>query len=223
MILRLAWYHKDVTKIQKDSENMRLLLVEDERQLAEALTQLLIKNKYSVDAVYDGEAGLDYAFTGIYDVIILDIMLPKLNGLELLQQLRAEGISTPIILLTAKGNVKDKVTGLDCGADDYLAKPFATEELLARIRALTRRKGEIITDDTLSFADFHLNLSSYEMQGKNSSVRLTSKEFEVLRYFMYRPQRVVTKDDLIEKVWGFDSDPRLVHFPIIQLEPAVLL
>jgi DNA-binding response OmpR family regulator len=138
---------------------MRLLLVEDERQLSEALTELLIKNKYCIDAVYDGETGLDYALTGRYDVIVLDIMLPKLNGLDMLQQLRANGISTPTILLTAKGDVKDRVTGLDCGADDYLAKPFAAEELLARIRALCRRKGEMIIDDTLNFADFHLNLS----------------------------------------------------------------
>lgn len=185
---------------------MRLLLVEDERQLAEALTELLIKNKYCIDAVYDGEAGLDYALTGMYDVIVLDIMLPKLNGLELLRQLRAGGISTPTILLTAKGDVKDKVAGLDCGADDYLAKPFAAEELLARIRALSRRKGEMIIDDTLSFADFRLNLSSYELEGKSSSVRLTLKEYEILRHFMYKPNRVVTKDELIEKVWGFDSE-----------------
>ncbi len=185
---------------------MRLLLVEDEKQLAEALTELLMKNKHTVDAVYDGEAGLDYALTGIYDVIILDIMLPRLNGLELLQQLRSSGISTPTILLTAKGELQDKVTGLDAGADDYLVKPFAAPELLARIRALSRRKGEMIVDDTLSFADFHLNLSSYELEGKHGNVRLTLKEFEVLRYFMYRPHRAVTKDEVIEKVWGFDSE-----------------
>ncbi len=185
---------------------MRLLLVEDEKQLAEALTELLMKNKHTVDAVYDGEAGLDYALTGIYDVIILDIMLPRLNGLELLQQLRSRGISTPTILLTAKGELQDKVTGLDAGADDYLVKPFAALELLARIRALSRRKGEMIVDDTLSFADFYLNLSSYELEGKHGNVRLTLKEFEILRYFMYRPHRAVTKDELIEKVWGFDSE-----------------
>ena len=185
---------------------MRLLLVEDEKQLAEALTELLMKNKHTVDAVYDGEAGLDYALTGIYDVIILDIMLPRLNGLELLQQLRSRGISTPTILLTAKGELQDKVTGLDAGADDYLVKPLAALELLARIRALSRRKGEMIVDDTLSFADFYLNLSSYELEGKHGNVRLTLKEFEILRYFMYRPHRAVTKDELIEKVWGFDSE-----------------
>ncbi|MGS0763659.1 response regulator transcription factor [Syntrophomonas curvata] len=185
---------------------MRLLLVEDERQLAEALTELLIKNKYTVDAVYDGETGLDYALTGIYDVILLDIMLPRLNGLKLLRQLRSSGISTPTILLTAKGELEDKVTGLDDGADDYLVKPFAAPELLARIRALARRKGEMIVDDTLNFADFRLNLSSYELEGPSDSVRLTLKEFEILRYFLYRPHRAVSKDELIEKVWGFDSE-----------------
>lgn len=185
---------------------MRLLLVEDERQLAEALTELLIKNKYTVDAVYDGETGLDYALTGIYDVILLDIMLPRLNGLKLLRQLRSSGISTPTILLTAKGELEDKVTGLDDGADDYLVKPFAAPELLARIRALARRKGEMIVDDTLNFADFRLNLSSYELEGPSGSVRLTLKEFEILRYFLYRPHRAVSKDELIEKVWGFDSE-----------------
>lgn len=185
---------------------MRLLLGEDEKQLAEALTELLIKNKHTVDAVYDGEAGLDYALTGIYDVIILDIMLPRLSGLEMLKHLRSNGISTPTILLTAKGELQDKVTGLDAGADDYLVKPFAAPELLARIRALSRRKGELIVDDSLSFADFHLNLSSYELEGKHGNVRLTLKEFEILRYFMYRPHRAVTKDELIEKVWGFDSE-----------------
>jgi DNA-binding response OmpR family regulator len=165
-----------------------------------------MKNKYTVDTVYDGETGLDYALTGIYDVILLDIMLPRLSGLKLLQQMRSAGISTPTILLTAKGELEDKVTGLDSGADDYLVKPFAAPELLARIRALCRRKGEMIVDDTLSFADFQLNLSSYELEGQNSSVRLTLKEFEILRYFMYRPYHAVTKDELIEKVWGFDSE-----------------
>ncbi|WP_061213492.1 response regulator transcription factor [Syntrophomonas wolfei] len=185
---------------------MRLLLVEDERQLAEALSELLIKNRYAVDVVCDGEAGLDYALTGIYDLVILDIMLPRMNGLEILRQLRLNGISSPVMLLTAKGELEDKVSGLDSGADDYLVKPFAAEELLARIRALSRRKGEMIVDDTLDIADFTLNLSTYELEGKNSSVRLTRKEFDIMRYFVYRPNRVLSKDELIEKVWGFDSE-----------------
>lgn len=185
---------------------MKLLLVEDEKQLSEALTELLVKHKYAVEAVADGEAGLDYALTDIYDVIILDIMLPKLDGLEVLKRMRAEKISTPVILLTARGQVSDKVTGLDAGADDYLAKPFAPEELLARLRALGRRKGEVMNDDVLSFADFSLNLSSLELEGRHDKLRLGLKEFEILKYFMLRPNRKVSKDELITKIWGYEAE-----------------
>ncbi|WP_122640096.1 response regulator transcription factor [Romboutsia sp. Marseille-P6047] len=185
---------------------MKLLLVEDEVQLSEALSQILIKNKYSVDAVYDGEDGLNYGLTDIYDIIILDIMLPKLNGLQILKILRKKGISTPIILLTAKDSIDDKVTGLDLGADDYLSKPFSTEELLARLRALTRRRGEIINDNILEFGDIRLNLSTYDLESGENSITLTLKEFEILNYFMQRPKSIVSKDDLITKLWGFDSE-----------------
>lgn len=185
---------------------MKLLLVEDEIQLSEALTQILMKNKYSVDAVHDGDDGLNYGLTGLYDVIILDIMLPKLNGLQILKILRKKGISTPIILLTAKDSIEDKVTGLDLGADDYLPKPFSPEELLARLRALTRRKGEIINDNILEFGDIKLNLLNYDLECNNNSITLTLKEFEILNYFMQRPKIIVSKDDLITKLWGFDSD-----------------
>lgn len=185
---------------------MKLLLVEDEIQLAEALKEILGKNKYIVDSVYDGEAGLDYGLTGIYDLIILDIMLPKVNGLEILKELRANNVSTPILLLTAKGEIQDKVKGLDYGADDYLVKPFSHEELLARLRALSRRKSEVINDNVLHYSDFSLNMCTYELECHSDSVRLTSKEFEILKYFMERPILIVTKDDLITKVWGYDSD-----------------
>ena len=185
---------------------MKLLLVEDVVQLSEALSQILIKNNYSVDAVYDGDDGLNYGLTDIYDVIILDIMLPKLNGLQVLRMLRKKGISTPIILLTAKDSVEDKVTGLDLGADDYLPKPFSSEELLARLRALTRRKGEVINDNILDFGDIRLNLSTYDLECKNNSITLTLKEFDILHYFMQRPKSIVSKDDLITKLWGFDSE-----------------
>ncbi|MBM7870460.1 DNA-binding response OmpR family regulator [Clostridium pascui] len=185
---------------------MKLLLVEDEKQLSEALTQILKKDKYLVDAVFNGEDGLDYALTDIYDVIILDIMIPKLNGLEVLKKIREENIYTPVILLTAKGQVADKVRGLDLGADDYLPKPFEPEELLARLRALCRRKGEIINDDVLSFLDFSLNLSTYILESKSGNVRLALKEIEILKYFLLRPQRVVNKEELITKVWGFESE-----------------
>ena len=185
---------------------MRLLLVEDEKQLSEALQQILIKNKYTVDAVYNGDEGLDYALTGVYDVIILDIMLPKLNGIEILKMIRKRKISTPVILLTAKGSVEDRILGLDSGADDYLPKPFSPDELLARLRALTRRNGDFINENILEFSDIKLNLSTYDMEVNDNSITLTQKEFEILKYFMQRPKLVVSKDDLITKLWGFDSD-----------------
>ncbi|MGL5315824.1 MAG: response regulator transcription factor [Peptostreptococcaceae bacterium] len=185
---------------------MRLLLVEDEKQLSEALTQILIKNKYSVDAVFSGDDGLDYGLTDVYDAIILDIMLPKMNGLDILKNLRKEGISTPIILLTAKGSVEDRILGLDYGADDYLPKPFSPEELLARLRAVTRRKGPVVNNNILEFGDIKLNVSTYNLEVNGTSLTLTSKEFDILKYFMERPTSIVTKDDLITKLWGFDSD-----------------
>ena len=185
---------------------MKLLLVEDEKQLSEALQQILIKNKYSVDAVYSGDEGLDYALTGVYDVIILDLMLPKLNGIEILKMVRKRKISTPVILLTAKGSVEDRILGLDSGADDYLPKPFSPDELLARLRALTRRNGDFINENILEFSDIKLNLSTYDMEINDNSITLTQKEFEILKYFMQRPKLVVSKDDLITKLWGFDSD-----------------
>lgn len=185
---------------------MKLLLVEDERELSEALFQILTNNKYSVDAVYDGEDGLDYALTGVYDVIVLDIMLLKLNGLSLLKQLRKSGISTPVIMLTAKSQIEDRVLGLDLGADDYLTKPFATEELLARLRSITRRKGNVVNDNILTYGDISLNLDTYDLDVNNENIRLTLKEFEIIKYFMERPKCVVSKDDLITKLWGFDSE-----------------
>ncbi|MDU2682992.1 MAG: response regulator transcription factor [Clostridium sp.] len=185
---------------------MKLLLVEDERELSEALFQILTNNKYSVDAVYDGEDGLDYALTGVYDVIVLDIMIPKLNGLSLLKQLRKSGISTPVIMLTAKSQIEDRVRGLDLGADDYLTKPFATEELLARLRSITRRKGNVVNDNILTYGDISLNLDTYDLDVNNENIRLTLKEFEIIKYFMERPKCVVSKDDLITKLWGFDSE-----------------
>ena len=184
---------------------MKLLLVEDERELSEALFQILTNNKYSVDAVYDGEDGLDYALTGVYDVIVLDIMLPKLNGLSLLKQLRKSGISTPVIMLTAKSQIEDRVLGLDLGADDYLTKPFATEELLARLRSITRRKGNVVNDNILTYGDISLNLDTYDLDVNNENIRLTLKEFEIIKYFMERHKCVVS-NDLITKLWGFDSE-----------------
>lgn len=185
---------------------MRLLLIEDEKELSEALVEILTQNKYVVDAVYDGEDGLNYALTDIYDVIVLDIMLPKLNGLSVLKELRKKEITTPIIMLTAKSQIEDRVQGLDLGADDYLTKPFAADELLARLRSITRRKGNVINDSYLSYGDVRLDLNTYDLEVKGESIRLTLKEFEIIRYFMERPKVVVSKDDLITKLWGFDAE-----------------
>ena len=185
---------------------MNLLLVEDEIQLSDALSQILIKNNYNVDAVFDGEDGLNYGLTDIYDVIVLDIMLPKLNGINVLKNLRQNKISTPIILLTAKNSIEDKIIGLDSGADDYLPKPFSPEELLARLRAITRRNGNFINENILEYQDIILNLPSYEISCKDNSIILTSKEFDIIKYFIQRPKIIVNKDDLISKIWGFDSD-----------------
>jgi DNA-binding response OmpR family regulator len=185
---------------------MKVLLVEDERALSDALSALMTKNKYSVETAYNGIEGLDAALTGRFDVILLDIMLPRLGGLEVLKSLRAEGIFTPVLLLTAKGEISDKVYGLDCGADDYLPKPFASEELFARIRALTRRKGETMPDSGLTYGDLSLNLGALTLSGPSGIVQLTLKEFEILRMLMERPQFVIPKDDLIISVWGYDAE-----------------
>lgn len=183
---------------------MRILIVEDEIRLAQALTEILIKNKYTTDAVHDGISGLDYALSNIYDVIILDIMLPKLNGIEVLKRIRQEKLSTPVLLLTAKDEIEDKVTGLDSGADDYLTKPFSTEELLARIRAMSRRRGEV-TDKILSFGNTHLNLRTSELYTDIHTIKLPLKEFQIIELLFVNGDNIVTKEHIIEKIWGFES------------------
>lgn len=193
---------------------MRILVVEDEVHLSEALVQILTKNKYTADPVYDGVSGLDNALTGIYDVIILDIMLPQMNGLEVLKHIRQQKLTTPVILLTAKDEVSDKVKGLDHGADDYLTKPFSTDELLARIRALGRRRGELICDDTLSFEDLTLNLSTYELSCGAKAIHLGLKEFRILEFLIAHGQHVVSKEELLEKIWGFDSAAEYNHVEV---------
>lgn len=185
---------------------MRILIIEDETRLAEALVHILNKNRYSAEAKHDGESGYDEALTGSYDAIILDIMLPKMNGFDVLRGLRREKISTPIILLTAKDEIKDKVSGLDLGADDYLTKPFSTDELLARLRAVIRRKNEAVCDDLLSFSDLGLNLSTYELSCGDKAVKLGLKEFDTMKLLMNYGIRVLSKEILIEKVWGYDSE-----------------
>ncbi|AIQ77098.1 MULTISPECIES: response regulator transcription factor [Paenibacillus] len=185
---------------------MRILIVEDELHLAEALTQILKKHNYSVDAVHDGRSGLDYALSGIYDLLLLDIMLPEMDGVSVLKMLRKKGIPTPVILLTAKGEITDMVTGLDYGADDYIAKPFSSEILLARIRAVLRRKGEVIPDDALKFGDIELNTSNLKLTVGGKEIKLNLKECELLELLILRKQAVTSKEQIIEKLWGFDSD-----------------
>ena len=192
---------------------MRILVVEDEVNLAEAIGQILKTQNYSVDIVYDGEAGLDYALAGIYDVVILDIMLPKRNGISLLQELRKQGCGTHVIVLSAKGELGDKVLGLDSGADDYLAKPFQTEELLARIRALGRRKGETSVAG-LSYGDLQLDMSNLVLFSNNGDITLTLKEAELLEYLMRNGSVVSQKERIIEKIWGFDSEAEANHVEV---------
>lgn len=184
---------------------MRVLIVEDEIRLADALAQILKENKIMVDVVYDGKDGYEYALTNIYDVIILDLMLPLMNGFEVSKKLRDEKIQTPILILTAKYSTTDKVTGLDCGADDYMTKPFESDELLARLRALTRRHGEIQLNEA-TFGDLSLNLSTGDLHCKGKSTHLNFKESEILKILMANTGGAITKDNLIVKVWGYDSD-----------------
>ena len=185
---------------------MRILIVEDEKHLAEAVAQILKRQNYTVDVVHNGEDGLDYGLSGIYDLIVLDIMLPKMNGIDILKNLRKEGIITPVILLTAKGDISDRVIGLDSGADDYLPKPFATEELLARIRALSRRKSDIQMEDNLSFGDVKLNPSTLMLSREEQQIKLTLRESELMEYLMIRKGLITSKELIIEKLWGYDSE-----------------
>lgn len=184
---------------------MQILIVEDEKRLAEALKQILTEQKYMADVVYDGIDGFDYGVSGIYDVIILDIMLPGKDGYQVAYELRKNKIDTPILMLTAKDTIPDKVSGLNSGADDYMTKPFAPEELLARIKALTRRRGEVMLDEQ-SFGDFDFNASTNTLSKDNKSVRLNFKESEILMLLLANPDVIISKDDIITKVWGYDSD-----------------
>lgn len=187
---------------------MRLLLAEDERALSKVLVAILKHNNYSVDAVYDGEEALDYLESGIYDALILDVMMPKIDGFEVLKRLRKNGNSLPVLMLTAKSDIDDKVTGLDLGADDYLTKPFVTKELLARIRAITRRKDDL-KDNVLKFGDIRLDKQSFELIGNKDKVMLTSKEFQIMEELMRYPSKVISAEHFMEKVWGFDSDTEI--------------
>ncbi|HRR77413.1 MAG: response regulator transcription factor [Ruminococcus sp.] len=185
---------------------MRILVVEDEIQLADALSEILRRNMYTVDTSYNGTDGLDNAMSGVYDCIILDVMLPGINGFEVLRKLRKEKISTPVLLLTAKSEVEDKINGLDIGADDYLTKPFVTGELLARIRALTRRKGEIIDENRLDYNGLELNKSTCSVIWNGNDVKLSLKEYQIMELLISNPHQILPKERIIEKIWGYESD-----------------
>ncbi len=187
---------------------MRLLLAEDEKALSKALTTILKHNHYSVDAVYNGQDALDYLETDIYDGVILDIMMPKVDGITVLKKIRAEGNRVPVLMLTAKSEVDDRVLGLDCGADDYLTKPFAAKELLARIRVMTRRQLETV-DTVLSFEDISLNRATFELASGESFLRLANKEFQMMELLLERPGQVIPTERFMEKIWGYDSDAEL--------------
>lgn len=184
---------------------MRLLFAEDEKSLSRAITTILKKNHYEVDAVYDGEEALAYLECGTYDGAILDIMMPKKDGLTVLKEIRRQGNNTPVLILTAKAEIDDCVLGLDSGANDYLTKPFAAPELLARIRAMTRTQ---MTQNTasLSFGNLSLNQTSFELSSPSGSYQLTNKEFQLLELLMANPGQVISSDRLFEKIWGYESD-----------------
>ncbi len=185
---------------------MRLLLAEDERSLSDALVRVFASEKYEVDAVYDGESALDYALSGIYDVILLDILMPKMKGTEVLRELRKREVATPVLMLTALSSSEDKVAGLDLGADDYLTKPFSISELLARVRALIRRRGQLVSDNKLNYQNISLDMSTYKLSSQSGNIKLSVKEFEIMRYLLERPTFVAKKEELILKVWGYDSE-----------------
>lgn len=183
---------------------MQILIVEDDVRLSQALQQILRDSGYQVDAVYDGADGLSYGESGIYDVIILDVMLPKMNGFDVVAQLRRAKVSTPVLLLTARGEVHDKIKGLDSGADDYMTKPFAPAELLAHLRALTRRQGEVVFE-RMSAGDLELDLENQDLSLGEKTIHLSHKEFQLMSVLMANKGQTVTKETLISKVWGYES------------------
>ena len=184
---------------------MLLLLAEDEKELSHALVTVLKHNNYSVDAVYNGQDAYDYLMAGNYDGAILDIMMPKMDGITVLRNIRATGSSLPILMLTAKSEIDDRVAGLDSGADDYLTKPFSMKELLARIRAMTRRQSST-TDSILQFGNISLDRTTYTLSTPKDSLRLASKEYQMLEMLMANPGQLISVDQFMNKIWGFDSE-----------------
>lgn len=187
---------------------MRLLYAEDETSLARAVSTILTRNNYAVDVVSDGESALDYLATGNYDGAILDVMMPKLDGIEVLRRMRARGDSTPVLLFTAKAEIDDRVTGLDSGANDYLTKPFDMKELLARIRAMTRVLS-VQPDKTLRFGAVTLDCAGYELSGPGGSCKLAGKEFQMMEMLMRSPRQLISTETFMDRIWGFDSEAEL--------------
>ena len=184
---------------------MRILVADDEPEMTMVLEALLRRENYSVDVVHDGQDALDYGLADNYDCLVLDIMMPKKDGIQVLQALRAQNVSTPVLLLTAKSQVEDRIAGLDSGADDYLPKPFHNGEFLARVRALTRR-GQVFTPSVLAAGNIRLDCSTFELRCGGSAIRLGSKEFQMLELLMRQKGRVVTTEQFMERIWGYDSE-----------------
>ena len=184
---------------------MRILLAEDEKALSKALVKIFEKNNYSIDAVYDGEEALDYLDGGNYDAAVLDIMMPKVDGITVLKKLRESGSNLPVLMLTAKSEIDDKVLGLDSGANYYLTKPFDTGELLARIRARLRRTEENLQKD-LSFADIHLEQATFRLCGRERSIKLPRKEYQLLEYLIINHGQILPRETIITKIWGYDEE-----------------
>ena len=187
---------------------MRVLIADDEREMTQALEAILKHEHYSVDIVYDGQAALDYGLAETYDCLVLDIMMPKLNGLQVLERLRENNISTPILLLTAKGQVEDRIEGLNCGADDYLPKPFDVGEFIARVRALTRRNG-VFTPHILTVGNISLNRSTFELSRDEMAVRLGNKEFQMMELLMRQQGRFISTEQFMERIWGYESESEI--------------
>lgn len=187
---------------------MRILLAEDERELREALSAILKHSGYSVDSVDNGEDALSYLTTGIYDGAILDIMMPRLDGISVLKKIREAHLDTPVLILTAKTEIDDKVKGLDAGADDYLTKPFASKELLARLRAITRRRADL-TDNTICFGNARLDPLSFTIQVGDKSEQLSNKEFQMLQMLMMNPGSIISVERFMDKIWGYDSEAQM--------------
>lgn len=201
---------------------MKILVVEDEHLIANSIKKGLEQEHYTVDVAYDGLEGFDLAASGDYDIILLDLMLPQMNGIDICRQLRDEKIHTPILMLTAKSQLDDKVTGLNSGADDYLTKPFAFEELLARIRALTRRP-QSATAEIITVGDLSINLSSFEVLRSGKNISLSNKEYALLECLMRHANKILTKDQLIQHVWSYESDilPNTVEVYIRNLRQKI--